>query len=200
MSEDITIKRINEVRGTMSQEEFAKSIKSSQPVISKILSGDQQASINVLTEISKTYGVSVDWLLGLSSRKSLKGYSTYDDVNPITYADIIAFLVKLMKNNSIILEKNQEEMDSYIVYNSRNEALSREVICIMDRFIGDVISSIYSLVKTSPESVDSVMNSMMENYDIPLLEWSNALDRYYSANIRFRSTLEVLKEYINTHT
>ncbi len=153
-----------------------------------------------MIEISKTYGVSVDWLLGLSSRKSLKGYSTYDDVNPITYADIIAFLVKLMKNNSIILEKNQEEMDSYIVYNSRNEAPSREVICIMDRFIGDVISSIYSLVKTSPESVDSVMNSMVENYDIPLLEWSNALDIYYSANIRFRSTLEVLKEYINTHT
>ncbi len=70
----------------------------------------------------------------------------------------------------------------------------------MDRFIGDVISSIYSLVKTSPESVDSVMNSMVENYDIPLLEWSNALDMYYSESIRFRSTLEVLKEYMNTHT
>ncbi len=109
MREDITIKRIEEVRGAMSQEEFAKSIKSSQSVISKILSGDQQASINVLTEISKNYGVSIDWLLGLSSRKSLKGYSVYDETNPLTYADIIAFFVTLMQNNSIKYGKISQE-------------------------------------------------------------------------------------------
>lgn len=195
MREDITIKRIEEVRGAMSQEEFAKSIKSSQSVISKILSGDQQASINVLTEISKNYGVSIDWLLGLSSRKSLKGYSVYDETNPLTYADIIAFFVTLMQNNSIKYEKiSQEEWDDYS-FNSHKEYSSTDMVFILDHYIGDVISSIYSLVKTNPESIDSVLDSMVKNYDIPLVKWSQQAEAFYQAYIGCRTSLETLKEY-----
>lgn len=198
MKEDITIKRIEEVRGTMSQEEFAKSINSSQPVISKILSGDQLASINVLTEIAKKYGVSIDWLLGLSSRKSLKGYSTYDEGNPVTYADIFAFFVTLMKSNSIVLEKiTQEDIENYS-FNSNKEYPSSERVFIMDHYIGDVITSLYSLVRTNPESIDSVLDSMVKNYDIPLIEWSQVAEVFYNSFIGTRSSLESLKEYVNS--
>lgn len=197
MKEDITIKRIEEVRGVMSQEEFAKSIKSSQPVISKILSGDQQASINVLTEISKNYGVSIDWLLGLSSRKSLKGYSVYDETRPLTYADIIAFFVTLMQNNSIVYEKiSQEEWDDYS-FNSQKEYCSKDMVFILDHYIGDVISSVYSLVKTNPESTDSILDSMVKNYDFPLVKWSNYAESFYRAYINDRSSLKTLKEYVS---
>lgn len=196
MTEDITIKRINEVRGDLSQEDFAQSIKSSQPVISKILSGDQQASINVLVEIAKKYEVSVDWLLGLSSRKSLKGFSTYDNVNPTTYADIIAFLVELIKNNSIVYDAvSQEEIQDF-AFNTNREHPSKDRVYIMDHFIGDVISSINPLIKTNPESIDSVLESMVKNYDIPLLEWSYSIESYYKACINYKSPLEVLNGYI----
>ena len=63
--ENITVKRIKEVMGEMTQTQFADSIHSSQSVISKTINGEQP-SINMQIEISKEYKVSVDWLLGLS--------------------------------------------------------------------------------------------------------------------------------------
>lgn len=177
-SSNITVKRINEVKGTMSQEQFAKEIGSSQSVVSKVLSGDPP-SISVLIGIANRFDVSIDWLLGLSSRKSLKNYSTYDDTNPVTYADITAFLVELLKNKSISFKRVESSDDP-------------DTITINDYFIGDLVFSANSLLKTNPETIDAWLENAIKNYDIPLLEWTNYEDICYKCNIEYRSSLEIL--------
>ena len=174
-TENIIIKRINEVKGNLSQFEFAKEIGSSQSVISKILSGDPP-SITVLTGIANKYNVSIDWLLGLSSRKSLKDFSSYDDTNPITYSDIIAFLIDLLKNNSVSFERGEQDC-----------------ITINDHFIGDLVSSASSLLMTNPETIDVWLENTAKNYDIPLVKWTAAVNTLYNASIGHHSSLEILK-------
>lgn len=63
---NITLERIKELKGNDSQEVFAQKIHTTQSNISKMLKGMTPPSAATLTELAKTYHVSVDWLLGLS--------------------------------------------------------------------------------------------------------------------------------------
>ena len=58
--------RFRELRGTSSQEEFAKKIGMSRPVIGFYENGDRVPDILTLRKIAEMYNVSADWLLGLS--------------------------------------------------------------------------------------------------------------------------------------
>ena len=60
------IKRLRELRGEMSQEEFATIIGAKQTSYSSWERGVKEPSISALSQISSTLGVSADWLLGLS--------------------------------------------------------------------------------------------------------------------------------------
>ena len=187
----ITIDRLNEVKGNLSQEEFARSINSSQSVISKILNGEP-ASINVLTAIAQNYHVSIDWLLGLSSRKSLHGYSTYDNQNPITYADVVSLFISLMEHNSIDFSREPQDYDFYDPINQTNA--NRDTITINDCYLGNLIYSASSIYKINPETVPSWMDSVAENYDTTLLKWSNVETSIFNSSINFRSSLDLLNE------
>ena len=59
-------RRLRELRGTMSQEDFAVRIGVKQTSYSSWERGIKEPSISVLYGISSTLGVSADWLLGLS--------------------------------------------------------------------------------------------------------------------------------------
>ena len=63
---NITLERIKELKGNDSQEVFAQKIHTTQSNISKMLKGMTPPSAATLTELAKTYHVSVDWLLELS--------------------------------------------------------------------------------------------------------------------------------------
>ena len=57
---------MKELRGNMSQEEFATRTGTKQTSYSCWERGEKDPSISVLYQISTTFGVSADWLLGLS--------------------------------------------------------------------------------------------------------------------------------------
>lgn len=191
---NITTERIREVMGGMTQTRFAESIKSSQPVISKILNGEPPSS-NVLIEISKKYKVSIDWLLGLSSEKNLAGYMKYKEKS-FTYADVISTLVRLIQYNSCeFIEKKESSGEMGDFY---RDEITKDVIYLNDHFIGDVLSSVSALGKTNPETVDNWINGICENYNIPILEWTNHLEMNYMSCKPFMSSLEILKQYYDS--
>ncbi len=106
--------RLREAFGSDSQETVGKKLNMSQGNISKLLSGSQQPTMDTIYSIAKIYGVSVDWLLGLSNKKSITHYST-----ETTYASAIKTLLDL-KNNGARLAYN--EMTRKVAFES-NDAL-----------------------------------------------------------------------------
>lgn len=200
MSESIIVKRIKEVKGNLSQDDFANKINSSQPVISKILSGELP-SMNVLLGISKAFNVSVDWLLGLSSRKYLSGYSTYDEEKPLTYADIIGFLVKLMKENSVTFDRGENEQDIYrsmVPGGFSPRVKYSDTLTIDDYYIGELLYAANSLMKSNPESIDAWLQKNVEDYDIPLLTWSDSESTIFFVSRGLKTPLEILRDRIDS--
>lgn len=65
--------RIKELRTSlnMTQSDFAASIGSSQNALSAYENGDRIPSYEILTAIASVHNVSIDWLCGLSDKKTL---------------------------------------------------------------------------------------------------------------------------------
>ena len=77
---DVLRKRLREAFGGDSQETVGKKLNMTQGNVSKLLSGSQQPTIETIYHISKAYGVSADWLMGLSEKKKVTrrfGEETY---------------------------------------------------------------------------------------------------------------------------
>lgn len=100
---NITLERIKELKGNDSQEVFAQKIHTTQSNISKMLKGMTPPSAATLTELAKTYHVSVDWLLGLSDEKETgpKVQSHKLTAETVTYADAMAVLEVLYQKGSV---------------------------------------------------------------------------------------------------
>ncbi len=190
-SKKISSKRIKEVMGNMTQDQFAYTINSSQPVISKILSGTDP-SVTVLIAIAEKYGVSVDWILGLTSTKYISGYTRFDEEEPITYSDVIAIFSKLLQKNTIKIDKVEEEPD-YIGYQTQPN--NNERILIYDRIIESLLISVDSLLKNSPETVDSWLKSIAPQYNTPIFDWDKGKEFSYNGMRNFKSSLDILKEF-----
>ena len=65
----VFVERLRELRNGMSQCEFANKIGAKQTSYSSWERGIKEPGISVLTEIASTFGVSTDWLLGLSDSR-----------------------------------------------------------------------------------------------------------------------------------
>ena len=89
LSSEIIKERLRMTFGSESQEAVAEKLDMSQGNVSKLLSGSQLPALDTLCSISEKYGVSVDWLLGISEQKktpaknNLSSYSVATEV--ITY-------------------------------------------------------------------------------------------------------------------
>ena len=75
MSANLFTKRLRELRGELSQEEFAQKIGTKQTTLSNWERGFREPNFNGLILISTSCEVSADWLLGLSDdRGGASGY------------------------------------------------------------------------------------------------------------------------------
>ena len=91
--------------GSDPQDMVAKKLNMTQGTISKILSGNQQPTLETIYHIAEAYNVSVDWLLGLSEKRQVTKYN-----GETTYAiatETIGDLVK--KGAKIDNEKKSPE-------------------------------------------------------------------------------------------
>lgn len=100
MDMQVLKERLREAFGNDSQETIAKKLNMTQGNISKILKG-QQPSLDTIYHVSKIYDVSVDWLLGLSEKKSVVKYC-----DGVTYATATETMLD-MKMKGVISEEEK---------------------------------------------------------------------------------------------
>ncbi len=87
-------KRLIEAKGNDSQDEVASKLDMSQGNVSKMLSGNQQPTLETIFLFAKAYNVSVDWLLGISDDNSVS------KSNETTYAGVTEALLDLIEHGS----------------------------------------------------------------------------------------------------
>lgn len=69
---DVFVSRLNELRGSSNVSAFSRQAEIPQPSMDKYLKG-RQPSIGILHDLCCRFGVSADWLLGLSDCRSPGG-------------------------------------------------------------------------------------------------------------------------------
>lgn len=104
MDKEILKKRLKETFGKDVQYTIANKLHMSQSNVSKMLSGSQLPTIDVLENISKKYCVSVDWLLGLSNKK----HTQIEFDNP-TYGEAVKIIFDLEAINAINIRMSSED-------------------------------------------------------------------------------------------
>lgn len=102
---DIIKARLKEAVGQDSQETVGKKLDMTQGNVSKLLSGSQQPTLETIYHVSEIYGVSVDWLLGLSDKKEI-----HKSCEGTTYATAVRNLHELIRHGAIKVEENANEL------------------------------------------------------------------------------------------
>lgn len=106
---EIVRERLREAFGEDSQATVAGKLNMTQGTISKILSGNQQPTLETIYHISEEYKVSVDWLIGFSEKKRITKYS-----GETTYASAVEALTDLDHHGAIAV-KNEEKRECHII-------------------------------------------------------------------------------------
>lgn len=174
---DITLERIKELKGNDSQEVFAQKIHTTQSNISKMLKGMTPPSAATLTELAKTYHVSVDWLLGLSDEKetNLKDQSHKLTVETVTYADAMAVLEVLYQKGSINVGYDN---------NGYNSEPDPSTIYVRDKVLAYFLDNRFRYSGGSQNIYDIWMKQAMAIYDkYLLLQWTDSVNTIYEQNM-----------------
>ena len=102
--------RLKEAFGQDTQETVGKKINMTQGNVSKLLSGSQQPTLETIYHVSEIYGVSVDWLLGLSDKKEI-----YKSCEGITYAAAVRNLHELIRHGALKIEESAKTLSFRVV-------------------------------------------------------------------------------------
>ena len=107
--------RLLELRGNTPQVEFSASIAVKQQTYAQWELGHRQPKIQEVVRLATHFGVSTDWLLGLSDEKSLQQNATlnsdlsvrYQEVNAELrrYKSAFAKLAKSLRNASEVIDE-----------------------------------------------------------------------------------------------
>jgi transcriptional regulator with XRE-family HTH domain len=107
---DVIKARLKEAFGQDSQETVGKKLNMTQGNVSKLLSGSQQPTLETIYHVSEIYGVSVDWLLGLSDKKEI-----YKSCEGITYAAAVRNLHELIRHGALKIEESAKTLSFRVV-------------------------------------------------------------------------------------
>lgn len=94
--------RLKETFGSEQQEIVAGRLNVTQGTISKVLTGNQTPTLEMLYHVAREYSVSVDWLLGLSDDKH-NHKST-----EVTYGTAVMDLLRLVRCGAVEEDKGQD--------------------------------------------------------------------------------------------
>ncbi len=96
---ELIANRLTETFNHEVQEVTASRLNTTQSNVSKWVSGQQIPTPEFLRLISSKYDVSVDWLLGLSNKKTIDEI----DCEALTYGQVIKILERLLKYHILII-------------------------------------------------------------------------------------------------
>lgn len=188
---NITLERIKELKGNDSQEVFAQKIHTTQSNISKMFKGMSPPSAATLTELAKTYHVSVDWLLGLSDEKETgsKIQSRKLTANTVTYADAMAVLEVLYQKGSIDIGYDD---------NSYNSEPDPSMILVKDKVLAYFLDNRFRYSGGSQNIYDIWLKQAMEIYDkYLLLQWTDFVNAIYEQNVPNPLSDEVIASLVD---
>ena len=174
---NITLDRIKELKGNDSQEVFAQKIHTTQSNISKMLKGMTPPSAATLTELAKTYHVSVDWLLGLSDEKETgpKVQSHKLTAETVTYADAMAVLEVLYQKDSVNIGYYNNGYDS---------EPDPSMIYVKDKVLSYFLDNRFRYSGGSQNIYDIWLKQAIEVYDkYLLLQWTDSVNTIYEQNV-----------------
>ena len=160
---DITIERIRQLMGGISQEAFAEKIGFSQASIHRVLTTGSP-SLAMLTAIATTYHVSVDWLLGLSDAKEIRS-----STDTMTYYEAIQFLNKLLFDGHIIFSTN------YSI------GTSDDNLFVRDRILAGLLSKYRNVRQTDKSTTDYWLASLADDFNLPLTDIGILQDTFDAA-------------------
>ncbi|MDY2946213.1 MAG: helix-turn-helix transcriptional regulator [Lachnospiraceae bacterium] len=95
LNKQIIKDRLKETFNGDTQDRIAEKINLSQSTVSKLLSGVQVPTTDQLFDISEKYGVSVDWLLGRTNKK------TTETSDKLSYAGAVEDILELKGKGAI---------------------------------------------------------------------------------------------------
>lgn len=173
---DVTLERIKELKGSDSQEVFAKKINTSQSNVSKMLKGTPPSAAT-LKAMAETYDVSVDWLLGLSDiRKCVNEVQSHNlTADNITYADVMAVLDVLYRKGSIEVGFD---------YNGYNGEPDSSLIVIKDGALRYFAENRLRYYGGSTDIYNIWIKQAIQNYSNQLIiKWSDLMDKLYGQEV-----------------
>jgi transcriptional regulator with XRE-family HTH domain len=89
-------KRLKETIGNDSQQTVGRKLNMTQGNVSKLLSGTQQPTLETIYHVSEVYGVSTDWLLGISDTKEV-----CHSIEGMTYTIVINSIIEMVKYGAL---------------------------------------------------------------------------------------------------
>lgn len=93
LDKEVLKERLNKAKGSDSQDEVAAKLNMTQGNVSKLLSGNQQPTLETIYLFAQAYNVSVDWLLGLSNDSKIT------KEKEVTYAAAVEAIVEIEGND-----------------------------------------------------------------------------------------------------
>lgn len=188
--EDITLKRIKQLKGTDSQDAFAKKIKTTQSNVSKLLRGSPPSAAT-LKALAETYHVSVDWLLGLSDEMEIANKAHFHDLtaDTLTYGDVMAVLEVLYEYLSVTEGYTQ---DGY------NSELDPDTIIVRDGVLRYFLENRSRYSGGSRDIYDIWLCKAKERFGkMPLLKWTQAVQTLYDGNIPEQLSDEAVQKLVD---
>nr|WP_295680306.1 helix-turn-helix transcriptional regulator [uncultured Lachnoclostridium sp.]DAE03933.1 MAG TPA: helix-turn-helix domain protein [Myoviridae sp. ct2cn10] len=110
---EILATRLKELRNSMfmTQKEFSEEIGFTQATLSAYENNQKKPSLDIVRDIAKKCGVSIDWLCGLSDNKN-------SDNEFKTYSDVIRLLLKISTDANIGITVDSDEFSGIMYFHN----------------------------------------------------------------------------------
>lgn len=171
MEYGLDIERFKKAAGNDTQQEISEKINCSQGNVSKLMTGKQQPTLDVLCRIAEEYHVSLDWLMGAPEKKEITNY-----------ADIVLMIAALMEAGVVRL--NSPEI---IGKDGTRGPIKRvESLFLSDFSVGAVLYELQKIqeAKPRPEIERNWITDVINEYSqIPYEKWNRTKQEFWDSSI-----------------
>ena len=192
-NKSIVATRIDELRGIESQQTMADKIQSNQGYISKLINGSAEPSVSTLIALAKAYGVSTDWILGLTDNPT----NSIQPDDDLSYSQAFVVLANLYEHGAFTVKAEEEQFEMYGEINR----FKLEDFHMIDPVLNELLAQI-----TINRGTDiSIFNQWVEKHalnfeDAVIPHWGSPVDMDYHnefEDAKINDCLETMEDYVN---
>lgn len=192
-NKSIVATRINELRGTESQQTMADKIRSNQGYVSKMISGLAEPSVATLIALSKAYGVSIDWILGLTDSPT----NSIQPDDDLSYSMVFVVLANLYERGAFTAKAEEEQFETYGEINR----FKLKDFHMIDPVLNELLAQITINKGTDISIFNQWVNKHAPNFENAVIpHWGSPLDVDYHnefEDAKIKDCLETMEDYVN---